>query len=548
MTERTSWRAGFGWLTALAVAAVLAVNVAGVIEIAAARREALDEATQLLQLGTAGRAREIESILAGTRADLAFLTASSIFFDLESALASDDPTEARWRRLEAEGTLLLFLRGHPEVSHLVTHATDGKPLLEVARRGGIPVLWTSTDAEMPDAVPGEAVDATPRAITASFSFSTGSRTVSGAVGLQATLDAAALLTETGSGEVAPPFCRLADAAGIPLALEPAPSVDGSPSAQEGLVAEAEIVAEGWSVASPWRLRCTRSGEGVLAVVDPVVAGYRTALLLNLAAMVSAIVLGSLVFQQARRRQRLEAEAREEARIRELERQLFHAERLSTVGRLAAGIAHEVNNPLEGMVNYLGLARGDLERGDVDSARRRLEQAREGLQQAVDIIQQVRAHSEPANAPQRTLDLAPVLQQSVDFVSSRPEFESIRFTLESDGKPPPIRGNATMLGQVFLNLLVNACEAQPRGGEVVVRTHHDSGRVTVEIADRGPGVPPDEAVKIFEPFHSTKESTGLGLSICYAIADQHGAELGVTDRPGGGAVFTMVFPPLKEADG
>ena len=105
----------------------------------------------------------------------------------------------------------------------------------------------------------------------------------------------------------------------------------------------------------------------------------------------------------------------------------------------------------------------------------------------------------------------------------------------------------MLGQVFLNLLLNACEAQPAGGEVRVGARQEGSRVLVEIADRGPGISPADAGKIFEPFYSTKHSTGLGLSICYAIARQHGAELRAEERRGGGAVFKLAFPLGEEGD-
>ena len=105
--------------------------------------------------------------------------------------------------------------------------------------------------------------------------------------------------------------------------------------------------------------------------EPIFARYRTTFALNLAVMALALLLGGFAVQQARSRAGLEARAAEEARVRELERRLFHAERLSTVGRLAAGIAHEINNPLEGMANYLALARDASARGDSEAAARHL---------------------------------------------------------------------------------------------------------------------------------------------------------------------------------
>ena len=188
-----------GWLTAVAVLSVVAINVAGIFAIAVAQRGVVEEAQRLLRLETEARAGALESVLASTRGDLAFLTGSPTFFGLESALVSRDPREARWRRLEAEGALLLFLRGHPETAHLAARSDDGAVLVAAGRRGGVPVLWNpgepgrtagktgATNAGQ-DSVPG-------RGITGKFEFTTGVRRVSGAVTLEASLDAERLLAE-----------------------------------------------------------------------------------------------------------------------------------------------------------------------------------------------------------------------------------------------------------------------------------------------------------------------------------------------------------------
>ena len=116
-----------------------------------------------------------------------------------------------------------------------------------------------------------------------------------------------------------------------------------------------------------------------------------------------------------------------------------------------------------------------------------------------------------------------------------------FVLDLFPGPLEVCGSQVMLGQVFLNLLLNACEAQPSGGEVRISARRERERVIADIADRGPGVPAADSARIFEPFFSTKQSTGLGLSICYSIMTQHGGDLAVLDRPGGGAIFRMRFP-------
>jgi len=102
----------------------------------------------------------------------------------------------------------------------------------------------------------------------------------------------------------------------------------------------------------------------------------------------------------------------------------------------------------------------------------------------------------------------------------------------------------MLGQVAVNLILNACEAQPNGGEMVVSSRSEAGFVVAEFADRGPGIASGDRERVFEPFFSTKDSTGLGLSICHSIVRQHAGDLSVAPRSGGGTVFRMKLPALS----
>jgi signal transduction histidine kinase len=539
------------------VGTVIAINLAGIVGIAMARRGVAETAARNLRLVTASRAHEIESRLASARADLAFLTGSPTFFGLEAALASRDPREERFRRLDAEGALLLFLRGHPEVTHLVARSAEGRPLVEAGRRGGVPVLWVGGLERAPDPRLSEH-PAEGRPLTGVFAFTAGVRKVSGSVTLEATLAPAALLATRESPDEPERACLIADRDGVLLATQTAtpgpdptgPASPGSGSPGSGsrgpispgaLSASAAIQTDGWSAPSPWRLVCARRGEAGLGPIDPIAARYRTTLLLNLAVMSLALLLGAFALRESRRRSSLEADALESVRVRELERRLFHAERLSTVGRLAAGMAHEINNPLEGMSNYLSLAKDDLARADAPSALRRLDGVQEGLQRAVGIVRQVLAHADPATAPKAPLDLNAAVRQAAEFVGTRPEFTAIRFDLALSAGGLMVRGNQTLLGQVFLNLLLNACEAQPRDGEVRVASRLEGARAVVEIGDRGPGVPPRDAARIFEPFYSTKDSTGLGLSICHSIVADHGGTLEATNRQGGGAVFVLRLP-------
>jgi signal transduction histidine kinase len=527
--------------SALALAAVAAVNAAGLFAIAGSRRAVAEETARLFRADTEARARGLESVLSGTRADLVFLARSSPIARLIALQRHQPPAaEETFRREAAEAALLLFLRSHEEVTRLVVQGSGGAPLLLVGRRGGVPILWV---ASQPTGGEGAALSPGRPRLTAFIPLEELPPAPTAAplhAGLEAEIAPSALMRARDRG-AGPPIaadraCRVADAAGSVLAR-----TERAPIAGRRVATSAPLSADGWSRPSPWLLECEMAESEAAALVEPVAARYRMTLASNVGAMGLAMLLGFLSVREVARRERLEARAREEARVRDLERQLFHAERLTTVGRLAAGIAHEINNPLEGMANYLGLAKDALERGDVEATRRRLEGVRQGLDRAALVVRQVLAHADPARVAKSPVDLNRVLAETTAFVRSRPEFAYLRFETALSEAPLVVEGSPIMLGQVALNLIVNACEAQPDAGEVVVSSRREGGRALVDVADRGPGIAPAERTRIFEPFFSTKNSTGLGLSICHSILEQHGGSLEVLPRDGGGSIFRLTLP-------
>jgi signal transduction histidine kinase len=530
-----------GWLTGVAIAAVAAVNLAGLWGIAVARQGALAEARRAFEVEVASRATALESRLSGVRADLAFLGASPTIARLDET--RHRPEEAQLLLQGAESALLLFLRSRNEVVRIVVRAPDGRPLVHVGRRGGVPILWASAS---PTGEEGAAVDPTRPRLVARLPHGEEAELAEG-VSLETEVEPSALVdTPSVSGDTAR-SCALADASGAVLVrrralLRP----PGAPDERE-VQAEAPVRAEGWSLPTPLVLSCAQPESTVVGLAEPVWARYRTTFALNAGVMVLALLLGGLGVQQARRRARLEARAAEESRVRELERQLFHAERLTTVGRLAAGIAHEINNPLEGMSNYLTLARDALGRGDVEAAERHVSSVRQGLDRAAGIVRQVLAHADPAKAPKTPVDLNALLRETEHFVESRRDFSHVRFELDLAPGELLVRGSPVMLGQVAVNLILNACEVQPEEGEVRVTSRRDGDHAIVEFADRGPGIAEADRARVFEPFFSTKDSTGLGLSICHTIVQQHQGELTVHTREGGGSLFRMKLPAHADAD-
>ncbi len=507
------------------VIATLAVNAFGVVSILNARRSALDDSRTDMELDLRARAKAVEADLAGCRADLAFLSGTLPLADLQATLTQSNVQRIRWQRLDAETSLLLFLGSHPEVSRAVVRTTNGIPLLVAGRKEGAPLILPPSAAPPPDA----GVPSTARA----GALLEGRWPLAGGGGvLEAEVDLAGLVAGGLAGDAE---FALRDQDGRMLL--------GSPSPAGGVVSvEAPLADDGWTRPVRWTLVRRVPEERLLSSVSRLASGYRLNVLFNAAVMVLALVLGGFGLREARRTAILQEQSRRQTEVRELERQLFHSERLSTVGRLAAGMAHEVNNPLEGMANYLALLEEDLGAGRLEEARQALPRLREGLGRAAGIIRQVLQLSNPASAPMGPVDVRATLAEAVEFVRGNREFNAIQLVTDLPEGLPAVRGNHLLLGQMFLNLLLNACQAQPEGGTVEVTARLEDGRVVARVADRGPGVPEEERERVFEPFFSSRHSTGLGLSVCRRIAEQHGAALRLRGRTGGGAEFTLELKP------
>jgi signal transduction histidine kinase len=504
--------------TLLLLAALVVINAFAVWEIVAARRNARRLAENELALQTMAHGRSMEAILATMRGDFIFLTDSPPLARLTAALDSADPMVRRWGRLDAEGSLLLFLDAHPAVERLSLQASSGDTLLTAGRAEGAPVMLpghsTGTGSEWRESL-----------VTSRWPVPDGSQ-------LLAWLDPDDLLAVAAPGLEG--RVRLDREASAPV---PA-------TAAEAMTARVEVHDARWNPPIRWALVRQEDESQLLLTVETLAGSYRTTVLLDLAVMTFTVVLGLVAFRQARRTARLEAEYEHQARVRELERQLMHSERLASVGRLAAGIAHEINNPLEGMANYLTLMESDLSSDRPERVRKSVGKVREGIERVAGITRQVLAFSDPGRAPKQVLDLRDSLRETVDFVESNPAFREIALRHEPIDEPLPVRGNAVTLGQLFLNLLVNAREAQAEvggKGEVVVRQSRRDGEALVLVADRGPGIPTEAVDHLFEPFFSTRGSTGLGLAVCHGIVTDHGGTLTVRNREGGGAEVEVRLP-------
>ncbi|WP_020473726.1 ATP-binding protein [Zavarzinella formosa] len=232
------------------------------------------------------------------------------------------------------------------------------------------------------------------------------------------------------------------------------------------------------------------------------------------------------------------------RLKRTEREALRAEQLAWVGQMAAGIAHEIRNPLMS-IKLLVQAAADR-RGGPSLRPRDFEVLESEIIRLEQIVTDFLDFARPPRLDKRPVDLAVLLGQTLEALRGRAELQAVRFRLDSNRPDVVLDADPNQLRQVIYNLALNAMDAMPKGGEVIVTclsgTDDRDRCVLVTVEDTGPGLPGDLGERIFEPFVSTKESgLGLGLSICRRIIESHDGRLQAENRPTGGAVFTIRLP-------
>jgi len=233
------------------------------------------------------------------------------------------------------------------------------------------------------------------------------------------------------------------------------------------------------------------------------------------------------------------------RVEESQRALIQAEKLATAGRMTASIAHEINNPLQAVQNCLHLAaRTDLP----DEMRQKyFELTQTELERLMNTVQRMLDFYRP-NVARQPVQIVDLLDHVVRLMSSQLQKRGIRVTTSWPSNIPELMAVSSQLQQVFINLILNAFDAMPEGGELLIsvsRVDADSGSggaVEISFADTGPGVPVEVRDSLFEPFTSTKAGgTGLGLSVSYGIISAHGGELELDPAYESGARFRITLP-------
>lgn len=231
---------------------------------------------------------------------------------------------------------------------------------------------------------------------------------------------------------------------------------------------------------------------------------------------------------------------------ELERRLLQADKLSSIGLLAAGVAHEVNTPLAVISTYAQMLAKQVSEDDQKS--KLLDKIARQTFRASEIVNSLLNFSRTSPVEFGDIDLNRVLEDTVALVRHQLDKVGIHLQLDLQPEMARVKGNQGKLQQVFLNLVLNARDAMEAGGSLTVRTRSDSGTATVEVSDTGQGIAPENLPRIYDPFFTTKvarKGTGLGLSVTYGIVQEHGGSIEARSELGRGTTFHLEFPLARK---
>jgi two-component system NtrC family sensor kinase len=223
-------------------------------------------------------------------------------------------------------------------------------------------------------------------------------------------------------------------------------------------------------------------------------------------------------------------------------QIGRSEKLASIGRLAAGIAHEINNPMTGVLTFAHLMRDRQPEGTED--REDLEMIIQQTERVAEIVRGLLDFARERSPVKEPLDINEVIQSIVRLVENQKEMRMIHIERNFAADLPDVLGDSNQLQQVLLNLFLNSAHAMPDGGILTIGTSLDDVDIVIRIEDSGCGIPVEDLDKIFDPFFTTKpvgQGTGLGLSVSYGIIEQHGGTIEVTSEVDSGSQFTIRLP-------
>lgn len=265
---------------------------------------------------------------------------------------------------------------------------------------------------------------------------------------------------------------------------------------------------------------------------------------------------SLAKEKADRLALLESLERQvEARTAELKRaqdRMVQAEKLSSLGRLAASVAHEINNPLAGILTYAKLIIRTLEAGpvkerDVALAVKHLQLVQRESERCTAIVRNLLDFARERPLSVSDADINRAIEEALTLVGHQADLQNIEVVRDL-GEVPPLHADFGQLRQAIVNIVINACDAMPKGGRLHVATRFEDDRIVLRVTDTGGGIPPHILPRILDPFFTTKEKgTGLGLSVVYGIVERHRGTIDFDSREGDGTTVTIKLPLTGPGD-
>lgn len=227
-------------------------------------------------------------------------------------------------------------------------------------------------------------------------------------------------------------------------------------------------------------------------------------------------------------------------LEQAQTQLIRTEKLASIGQLAAGVAHEINNPLGTILIYSHLIQKSLEPDD--PKREDIALVISEANRAKDIVQGLLSFAREKKLRASEVNVNDILEEVLSLVVNQSLFHNIKIKKSFDQGPQTIVADETQLKQVFLNIILNAAQAMEGNGKLTISTIFDKKQIKIKIADTGPGIPPEVMGKLFSPFFTTKEKgTGLGLAISYGIIERHQGKIDVETDLGKGSTFVITLP-------
>jgi two-component system NtrC family sensor kinase len=231
----------------------------------------------------------------------------------------------------------------------------------------------------------------------------------------------------------------------------------------------------------------------------------------------------------------------------LEDQVIQADKLSSIGMLAAGVAHEVNTPLAVITSQAQMLMRQVPPDDATS--RTLDKIIKQAFRASEIVNNLLKFSRASGSEYSPMDLNKLIRETISLVEPMLRASRISVNAQLSQEIPPLYGSAGKLQQVLMNLIMNARDAMPNGGELTIATESEDSTMLVEVSDNGVGIPPEYLNKIFDPFFTTKSKsrgTGLGLAVSYGIIREHSGRINVESTVGRGTSFRLEFPIVRKA--